>query len=118
MQLSTHPDEDQTGFAEQQIDDKVFLVNPVGEAGRVWVMHQAAARYLRKDMAATLRRAVKELEGLDNDDFMKAVEEHAVAVEKNFVKMFSSDATSEFDELRARFLGTPAPLPTFDFEIN
>ena len=118
MQLSTHPDEDQTGLAEQQIDDKVFMINPVGDSGRIWVLHQAAARYLRKDMAATLRRSVKELEAIENDDFLKAVEEHAVTVEKNFVKMFSSDATSEYDELRTRFLGSPAPLPTFDFEIN
>jgi len=118
VQLSTHPDEDQTGFPEQQIEDKVFLVNPVSDSGRVWVLHQAASRYLRKDMAATLRRAVKELEAIENDDFLKSVEEHAVGVEKNFVKIFSSDATSEFDELRTRFLGSPAPLPTFDFEIN
>jgi len=39
VQLSTHPDEDQTGFQEQQIDDKVFLVNPISDTGRVWLMH-------------------------------------------------------------------------------
>jgi len=90
----------------------------MSEAGRVWVMHQAAARYLRKDMAQALRKAVKELEAIENDDFMKAVEDHSVEIEKNFVKVFSTETTNEFDALRSQFLGSPAPLPTFDFEIN
>jgi predicted solute-binding protein len=112
------PDEDTSAFAESQIDDRVWMINPVGESARVWVLHQAASRQLRKDMALALKKSVKELDSIDNEEFMAAVEAHAVDVEKNFIKMFSSEATHEFDEIRARFFPSAAPLPTFDFEIN
>ena len=120
QQLSTHPDEDISQFTEQQIEDRVFLVNPISENGRIWVMHQAAARLLRKDMILVLKKSIKELENIENDDFIASVEAHSVDIEKNFIKMFSSDDTNKYDAIRSRFFtgGSSAPIPTFDFELN
>lgn len=39
-------------FREQEIEDRVSMVNPIGEDYRIKVFHQAAGRVLRKDMAA------------------------------------------------------------------
>ena len=124
QQLSTHPDEDVSAFTEQPIEDRVYLVNPISEAtgSRVWVMHQAASRQLRKDMAQVLKKQLKELDAIEMEDFIQSIEAYAVEVEKGFVKLVSSEepaAVEQFKELRQRFLGpTGAPLPTFDFELN
>jgi hypothetical protein len=56
QQLSTHPDEDTSTFTEQPIDDRVYLINPVEASSRIWVLHQAATRVLRKDMALVLKK--------------------------------------------------------------
>lgn len=121
QQLSTHPDEDTTNCTEQPIEDRVYLINTVsqGDNARIWVMHQAASRVLRKDMATVLKKSLKELDNIELDDFLHAVESHAVEVEKNFVKMFSSEETKEFDQIRAKYhQGSNAPIATFDFELN
>lgn len=97
QQLSTHPDEDTSKFTEQPMEDRAFVINPASaaEGARIWVLHQAASRQLRKDMAIVLKKAVKELESIDNDEFMQAIEHHAVEVEKNFVKIFSSEEPNQ-----------------------
>ena len=119
QQLSTHPDEDVSTFTEQPIEDRVYLINTVAEGQRVWVLHQAAARVLRKDMATVLKKSIKELDSIENEEFLAAVESHSVDVEKNFIKMFSSEETKEFDAVRAKFFGgSTLPIPTFDFELN
>lgn len=55
-------------------------------------------------MATNLKKSLKELDGIELDDFLAAVEEHAVNVEKNFIKMFSSEETNEFDGIRSKFI--------------
>jgi hypothetical protein len=86
-------------------------------------MHQAASRMLRKDMALVLKKSIKELDAIDQDDFLNSIEAHAVEAEKAVVKIFSSEepqVTEQFLALRQRYLGsqTGAPIPTFDFELN
>ncbi len=39
QQLSTHPDEDQTGFTEQPIEDRVLQITTIAEGTRIWLMH-------------------------------------------------------------------------------
>ena len=58
----------------------MFLVNPISENGRIWVMHQAAARLLRKDMILVLKKSIKELDNIENDDFIASVEAHSVDI--------------------------------------
>lgn len=119
QQLSTHPDEDQSTFTEQQVEDKVLVVPnvSVSDGLRVWAIHQAAQRALRKDIATVLKKTVKELDEVELDEFITAVEEQATEVEKNIVKIFSLEGTNEFDEIRAKYLnGSTAPIPTFDYE--
>ena len=117
QQLSTHPDEDQTGFTEQHVEDKVLTVTNVADGMRVWAIHQAAQRALRKDIATVLKKTVKELDEVELDEFITAVEEQATEVEKNIVKIFSLEGTNEFDEIRVKYLnGSTAPIPTFDYE--
>ncbi len=69
-------------------------------------------------MAAVLKKSIKELDAVETDDFVAGVEAHAVDIEKNFVKIFSSEETHEFDQLRVKYLSSAAPLATFDFETN
>ena len=118
--MSTHPDEDISTFTEQAIEDKVFLVNTISDNARIWMMHQAAARLLRKDMILVLKKSIKELDNIENDEFVASVEAHSADIEKNVVKIFSSDKTNKFDAIRSRFFsgGSSAPIPTFDFELN
>ena len=101
------------------MEDRVYTVCPISESGRIYVLHQAAARILRKDMSQVLKKSLKELDGIEIDDFVASVEAHAVDIEKNFIKMFSSEDTNEYDAIRVRYLhGSTAPIPTFDFEMN
>ena len=102
------------------MDDRVYLVNPICEASRIYILHQAASRLLRKDMVTVLKKSVKELDHIELDDFITSVEEHAVNIEKNFIKIFSSEeATNKYDAIRAKYMhGSTAPIPTFDFELN
>lgn len=124
QQLSTHPDEDTSAFTEQPVEDRVLFINPVREAtnSRIWVLHQAASRSLRKDMATVLKKSIKELDALEQEDFLNAVEAHAVEAEKALVKIFSSEEPAvceQFQALRQKYLGgSGAPIPTFDFELN
>lgn len=59
----------------------MLTISPVGEASRVWVLHQAASRALRKDMATVLKKSIKELDHLELEEFLADVEAHAVEIE-------------------------------------
>jgi uncharacterized protein YwgA len=84
---------------------------------RVWAIHQAAQRALRRDIATVLKKTAKELEEVEMDEFIASVEEQANEVEKNLIKVFSIEGTNEYDEIRAKYLnGSTAPIPTFDYE--
>jgi hypothetical protein len=116
--MSTLPDEDQTTFTEQAVEDRVYHVQVVTDHGRIYVLHQAASRVLRKDMSTVLKKSLKEFDTIDLDEFVHAVEAHAVEVEQNFIRVFSSEERSaELEEIRAGYLaGSTVPIPTFDFE--
>ena len=84
-------------------------------------MHQAASRMLRKDIATIFKKSLKELDSVDLDEFLQGIEQHAVEVEKNFIKIFSSEEQNkDYESIRAKFFsnGSTAPIPTFDFELN
>lgn len=84
---------------------------------RVWAIHQAAQRALRRDIATVLKKTAKELDDVELDEFIASVEEQANEVEKNLIKVFSLEGTNEYDEIRAKYLnGSTAPIPTFDYE--
>ena len=70
------------------------MVTPVNEGTRVWVLHQAAQRLLRKDIATLFKKSTKELDGIELDEFLQGIEAHSVEVEKNLIKMFSSENTN------------------------
>lgn len=117
QQLSTHPDEDQTGFTEQPVEDKVLTVTNVSDGMRVWAIHQAAQRAMRRDLATVLKKTVKELDEVELEEFVAGVEDQANEVEKRLVRIFSLEGTNEYDEIRAKYLnGSTAPIPTFDYE--
>ena len=117
QQLSTHPDEDTSTFNEMPLDDRAILINNVQDQTRVWVIHQASQRLLRKDITVALKKSTKELDEVDMEELVRTIEEHAVEVEKTLVKIFSIEGTNEFDEIRAKVLnGSTAPIPTFDYE--
>lgn len=53
-----------------------------------------------------MKKNIKELENLDLDEMIQEVENHAVAVENNFIKMFSEEPEES------------QRIPVFDFELN
>lgn len=117
QQLSTHPDEDTSTFQEMPLDDRAIMINNVQEQTRVWVIHQAAQRLLRKDIAAALKKSTKEFDEVEMDELVNAVEEHANQIEKTLIKIFSKEGTNDYDEIRAKIMhGSTEPIPTFDYE--
>ncbi len=84
---------------EAEIEDKVWTVNPIGEGARIWVIHQAASRYLRRDIAQNMKKNIKELEVVDIEELNTRIEEEAVKIENAFCKLFTD-------------------VPVFDFELN
>ena len=85
-----------------ELEDKVHCVNPIGEQYKVWVMHQAASRWLRKDISSYMRKNIKELETIDQDEFIENVEKTALEAETAFLKMLSEQED----------------VPVFNWEIN
>ena len=81
------------------LEDKVWTVNPIGDSQKVWVIHQAASRWLRKDIAQQMKKNIKEMEIVEMEEFIERVEEEAVKIENEFLKLFPE-------------------VPVFDFEIN
>mgnify|MGYP001566218636 CR=1 FL=1 len=75
-------------------------MNPVGEGIKIWVIHQAASRWIRKDIATCMKKGIKEMDAVDLDDLIEHIENEYNRIEDNFVKMYSDN------------------VPTFDFEIN
>jgi hypothetical protein len=71
------------------IEDKVLLVNPIGENAKVFVFHQAAQRLIRKDIVQNMKKNIKELNSIDLDDLVAEVENHSVEVEKKLIGMLS-----------------------------
>lgn len=65
---------DDENLEEQEIDDKVWCVNPIGEGQKIWVIHQAASRFIRKDIAQQMKKNIKELEIVDVDELIAKVE--------------------------------------------
>ena len=87
---------------EAEIDDKVQVVNPVGDDYRIWVIHQAAPRYVRKEIMTFMKKVVKQFDELDIDEVVEKVEKVAGFFEDDFIKKNANDET----------------LPCFDYEIN
>jgi hypothetical protein len=85
----------------------VWTINPIGEQQKIFVMHQAAMRWLRKDIATQLRKSIKEVEqAVEVDDMLQRIEEEAKKVEMSFLTMMSEEGSEE------------SRIPVFDFEIN
>jgi hypothetical protein len=72
-------------YDEIDIEDKVWCVNPIGENCKVYVIHQAAQRWLRKDIAQHMKKNIKELDILDLDDLLEKIELESVQVEQNLL---------------------------------
>lgn len=64
------------------LDDRAILVNNIYEQTRVWVIHQASQRLLRKDIIIALKKSTKELDEVDQEELLQTVEGHAVEIEK------------------------------------
>ena len=77
-------------------------MNPIGENYKVWVMHQAASRWLRKDISSYMRKQIRELETIEQDELIENVEKASVEVEKAFLQL----------------LKDTMDVPAFDWEIN
>lgn len=68
-------------YEEMEIEDKVWCVNPIGDVSKIYVLHQAAQRLLRKDIAQHMKKNIKELDILDFDDILEKIEADALQIE-------------------------------------
>jgi Fe-S-cluster formation regulator IscX/YfhJ len=72
------PEVDPEFLDEVDLEDKVFCVNPVSDSCKIWVFHQAASRWLRKDIITQMKKNIRDLEGYDLDELTEKVETHAI----------------------------------------
>ena len=93
-------------YDEIDLEDKVWCVSTIGDNSKIYVIHQAAQRLLRKDIAQNMKKNIRELDVLDLDEMLEKIEQDAVQVEQNLLKMYAEDP-EEKDR-----------VPVFDFEIN
>ncbi len=91
---------------ELRVEDKVMAVNPIGDNYKIWVIHQAASRWLRNDIATQAKKFFKEMETVDLDELQEKIETEAVKIEDAYLKLAFQNPD-----------GTSA-IPVFDFEIN
>jgi hypothetical protein len=99
---------DRTDFEEQEIEDKVWCVNPIGDNQKIFVIHQAAQRFQRKDIVLAMKKNIKELDSIDIDELLEKIETDYVHIEDGFLQLFQQDENVEEDNR----------VPVFDFEIN
>ena len=84
---------------EAEIEDRVVLINPNSEDQNIHIIHQAAARILRKDIFESLVKFSKDLEEVDADEAARHSEGIA-------------------NKLEEKFIYQNQHLPVFDYEIN
>ena len=97
-------------YDEMEIEDMVFLVNPIGESSKIFVVHQAAQRLLRKDIVQAMKKNIREVESMDLEDLYSLVEQHSVEVEDKLFKIISEEYYAGQEQENK--------VPVFDFEIN
>ena len=93
-----------------EVEDKVFLVNPIGETSKIFVVHQAAQRLLRKDIVQAMKKNIREVESMDLEELCQLVEQHSLDVEDKLLKIISEEYNVGQEQ--------ESKVPVFDFEIN
>lgn len=103
-------EENLEGLDEIELEDRAHCISTIGESYRVWNIHQAATRWVRKDIAKELKKTLPELQNIDLDDLLEAVDQEGEAVENSFINLFKEGG------IKAKQMGYE--LPVFDFELN
>jgi hypothetical protein len=76
-------------YPEIEYEDKVLMVKPISDNLYVLVLHQAAARELRKSMCEYIKAHFdKDFETTELEPMQKKAEEIGVAMEKKFLAHF------------------------------
>jgi hypothetical protein len=99
-------EENTEDFDEIEVDDRALCIATTGENYKIWAIHQAATRWIRRDIAKELKKSLPELQSVDQDDLTEAIENEGEAVEKNFLGLFKAGGAKHKE------------VPVFDFEIN
>ena len=87
-------------WKEVNTKDEVLMLKTTGETYNVYVLHQAAARYYRKEIASQLKRLNKKFEDIDPQELQGHAEEIANKAEALWIEHHAKD------------------LPMFDFPLN
>jgi len=96
----SEPPKKEVPLDEIDYEDKVLLVNTMGQDYNVLVVHQLAQRFLREHIAKSFKEFLPELQVLDEDEMLTIIEKEAEKFEEDFFgQQFAS-------------------TPLFDFEIN
>ena len=82
-----------------QVEDKALLLKTQGENYSIFALHQAASRFIRRDIVSYLKKIQKEFDEIETDEFQDGVEAAAVKLEKAWLEHLGD-------------------MPCFDFEIN
>ena len=87
-------------WKEVTTKDEVLMLRTTGEEYNVYVLHQAAARYFRKEIANQLKRLNKKFEDIDPTELQAHAEEIANKAEALWIEHHAKE------------------LPMFDFPLN
>lgn len=76
-------------YEEMEIEDKAWSITTVGDTCKVWVVHQAASRQLRRDIATQMRKNIKEMDIVESDEFNEKIEMEANEIENNLFRVIN-----------------------------
>ncbi|CAI2386911.1 unnamed protein product [Moneuplotes crassus] len=93
-------------FQEQEIEDRVTVVNPKGDDYDILVFHQAAGKMVRKDILNSLVKQASEFKDVDIDSILENANSYSEELELKFIEKYCASA-EEGEEIHH-----------FDYEIN
>lgn len=83
---------------EMKIEDKVQLINPNSPEYNIMILHQAGARWYRKEVASSLKKLMPIFEEIEPDEVSVQAEIVANKLEEKWLELYN--------------------LPIFEFDMN
>ena len=80
-----------TDFEESEVEDKVWAISTINTTGKIYVIHQAAGRWFRREMVSLMKKNMRELEMMDIDEMTDEVEAQYELFEKKFLALYSRE---------------------------
>ena len=99
------PEVDEAELEELPIDDKCLSLATAIGSQSVYVLNQAAGRYVRQELARELISSVPALQTVDLSEFFEKMEPEAERIESSFCDLFGKQSEAACPK-----------VPVFDFK--